>query len=56
MMLGKAYLRLKNKEKAKEWLKKTVEYCGARIDEARVRISDHDTTLHVNRFYKGRTT
>ena len=56
MMLGKAYLRLKNKEKAKEWLNKTLKHSEARADDADVRISDHDTTLHVNRFNKGRTT
>lgn len=33
MMLGKTYSRLKNKEKAKEWLEKTLEYPGKRFDD-----------------------
>ena len=44
MMLGKAYLRLKEKEKAKEWLDKTLEYPGKRLDDDQVRIQKRTAT------------
>ena len=47
MMLGKANSRLKNKEKAKEWLNRALDYPGKKFDDVEVRIL---TALYFSMF------